>query len=98
MSFSVMPCRFELPLINAGDLLYAEVAAKTALGLEAKGYTDSSKTVPDELLLKVLLQRLAAPDCATQGWLLDGFPHTSQQVKMPDLWHLLVDMTCDNMA
>eukprot|EP00775_Hariotina_reticulata_P013032 gene13032-13161_t len=71
--------KFEVPLVNAGDLLYAEVAAKTAIGLEAKSYTDNSRTVPAELLLKVLLQRLAAPDCATQGWLLDGFPHTRQQ-------------------
>jgi adenylate kinase family enzyme len=41
---------------------------------------DSSKTVPDHLLLTLLLLRLAAPDCQTQGWALDGFPHTRKQV------------------
>jgi hypothetical protein len=72
--------RFNIPHINAGDLLYAEVASKTPLGLEAKQYMDSSKTVPDHLLLTLLLRRLAAPDCQAQGWALDGFPHTRKQV------------------
>lgn len=73
-------CRFNIPHINPGDLLYAEVASKTPLGLEAKQYMDSSKTVPDHLLLTLLLRRLAAPDCQAQGWALDGFPHTRKQV------------------
>lgn len=66
--------------MNAGDLLYAEVSAKTALGLEAKQYMDSSRTVPDRMLMTLVLRRLAATDCQTQGWALDGFPHTKQQV------------------
>jgi hypothetical protein len=74
-------CRFNIPHINAGDLLYAEVASKTPLGLEAKQYMDSSKTVPDHMLLTLLLRRLAAPDCQAQGWALDGFPHTRKQVR-----------------
>eukprot|EP00882_Tetradesmus_deserticola_P032197 GHRQ01036445.1.p2 GENE.GHRQ01036445.1~~GHRQ01036445.1.p2 ORF type:complete len:119 (+),score=21.01 GHRQ01036445.1:446-802(+) len=75
-------CRFNIPHINAGDLLYSEVASKTPLGLEAKQYMDSSKTVPDHMLLTLLLRRLAAPDCQVQGWALDGFPHTRKQVRL----------------
>jgi adenylate kinase len=69
-----------VPHINVGDLLYAEVAAKTPLGLEAQRHMDSSKTVPDRLLMRLLLERLQHEDCRAQGWVLDGFPHTRKQV------------------
>lgn len=75
------PRRFGLSHINVGDLLSSEVAAKTPLGLEAQQHMDASRTVPDRLLLTLLLRRLAAPDCAARGWALDGFPHTQQQVR-----------------
>lgn len=73
-------CRFAVPHINVGDLLYAEVAAKTPLGLEAQRHMDSCKTVPDALLMGLLLERLKQPDCQAVGWVLDGFPHTRAQV------------------
>lgn len=69
-----------MPRINVGDLLYAEVAAKTPLGLEAQRHMDSSKTLPDRLLMRLLLERLEHADCRAQGWVLDGFPHTRKQV------------------
>lgn len=72
--------RFAIPHINVGDLLYAEVAAKTPLGLEAQRHMDSSKTVPDKLLMRLLLERLQHMDCQAHGWVLDGFPHTRKQV------------------
>lgn len=81
-----MMCRFHVPHINVGDLLYAEVAAKTPLGLEAQRHMDSSKTVPDRLLMKLLLERLQHADCQTQGWVLDGFPHTRKQVRLVTSW------------
>lgn len=70
-----------MPHINVGDLLYAEVAGKTPLGLEAQRHMDSSKTVPDKLLMRLLLERLKQQDCQTCGWVLDGFPHTRKQVQ-----------------
>lgn len=70
-----------MPHINVGDLLYAEVAGKTPLGLEAQRHMDSSKTVPDKLLMRLLLERLKQQDCQTSGWVLDGFPHTRKQVQ-----------------
>ncbi len=80
---SHLPCclshRFGLPHINAGDLLYKEVQAKTPLGVQAATFMDSSKTVPDHFFLELLLERLTQPDCAASGWLLDGFPHNKEQ-------------------
>ena len=76
----VCMCRFGVPHVNVGDLLYAQVAAKTALGQEAQRHMDSSKTVPDTLLMRLLLDRLQQPDCQAVGWVLDGFPHTRKQV------------------
>lgn len=74
------PCRFSVPHVNVGDLLYQEVARKTPLGLEAQGHMDSSKAVPGRLLMQLLLERLQQPDCQVHGWVLDGFPHTRLQV------------------
>jgi hypothetical protein len=69
-----------VPHVNVGDLLYAEVAAKTPAGLEAQQLMDGGRTVPDRILLGLLLARLQQPDCVAQGWVLDGFPHTRTQV------------------
>lgn len=67
-------------LVNAGDLLHAEIASGSVLGQEAKLHMDRSKTVPGRLLLALVVRRLGQPDCVAAGWLLDGFPHTQQQV------------------
>lgn len=73
--------RFAVPHVNVGDLLYDEVAARTALGLEAKEYMDSSKTVPDRFFAEVLVKRVAQSDCQIHGWVVDGYPHTRQQAE-----------------
>ena len=72
--------RYQVPLVNAGDLLHAEIASGTALGLEAKQYMDASKTVPDRFFMELVGNRLSQTDCQVHGWLLDGFPHTKKQV------------------
>ncbi|KAF8071222.1 GLTP1 [Scenedesmus sp. PABB004] len=76
---AALAARFGVPHVNAGELLFAEVAARTPLGLEAKAAMEASRTVPDRLLLGLVLRRLAAPDCQAVGWALDGFPHTRKQ-------------------
>lgn len=80
-----------MPHINVGDLLYAEVAAKTPLGLEAQRHMDGSKTVPDRLLMRLLLERLQHADCRVAGWVLDGFPHTRKQVGFERICSLFAD-------
>lgn len=64
--------------ISTGDLLRAAVKAGSALGREAKGYMDAGELVPDSLVINLLKERIALPDCAG-GFILDGFPRTIPQ-------------------
>ncbi len=69
-----------VPHLSTGDLLRAAVAARTPLGLEAQGHMDAGRLVSDDLVLKILGERLAAPDAA-RGFLLDGFPRNLAQAE-----------------
>jgi adenylate kinase len=69
-----------IPHLSTGDLLRAAVAARTPLGLEAEGHMKAGRLVPDELVLKILRERLAEPD-AREGYLLDGFPRNLAQAE-----------------
>jgi len=71
---------FGVPHLSTGDLLRAAVAARTPLGLEADGHMRAGRLVPDELVLQILHERLAAPD-ARAGFLLDGFPRNLAQAE-----------------
>jgi adenylate kinase len=66
--------------IATGDLFRENLREETPLGLEAKEYMNSGHLVPDELVLKMLFDRVARPDCAS-GYLLDGFPRTLPQAE-----------------
>jgi adenylate kinase len=68
------------PQIASGDLLRAAVRSRTPLGLEAKRYMDKGALVPDELVLKLIDQRLNQVD-AKNGFILDGFPRTVAQAE-----------------
>jgi adenylate kinase len=69
-----------IPHLSTGDLLRAAVAARTPLGLEAEGHMSAGRLVPDEIVLRILNDRLAAPD-ARAGFLLDGFPRNLAQAE-----------------
>jgi len=75
--------QLEIPTISTGDILRANVKQGTALGQEAKGYMDRGALVPDELVTRMLADRLAEGDTA-QGFILDGFPRTLQQAEALD--------------
>ena len=64
--------------ISTGDILRAEVKARSPLGQEAKSYMDRGDLVPDALIMKMMEERLQKPDCR-QGVILDGFPRTITQ-------------------
>ncbi len=68
----------KVPHISTGDLLRAEVAAGTPLGLQAKEVMARGELVSDEILLGMLEARLAQPDAAT-GFILDGYPRNLAQ-------------------
>jgi adenylate kinase len=69
---------FTLPHISTGDMLRAQVADGTELGHEAKRYMDAGELVPDEVIVGMITERVAAGD-ARDGFLLDGFPRNELQ-------------------
>jgi len=70
----------QIPHLSTGDLLRAAVSARTPLGLEADGHMRAGGLVPDDLVLKILRERLGQPD-ASHGFLLDGFPRNLAQAE-----------------
>jgi adenylate kinase len=74
---------FDLPYYATGDILRAAVKDGTELGKEAKGYMDKGDLVPDELICRVVMERIDS-DEAADGFLLDGFPRTRGQADVLD--------------
>lgn len=72
--------RFRIPQISTGDMLRAARTAKTPLGLEAEKYMLAGKLVPDELVIRLIVERLGQKD-SKKGYILDGFPRTVAQAK-----------------
>jgi adenylate kinase len=71
---------FHIPQISTGDILRQAVADGTSLGTEAKKYMNRGELVPDQLIIDIVDERLAAED-ARQGFVLDGFPRTVPQAE-----------------
>ncbi|AUQ62273.1 adenylate kinase Adk [Phaeobacter inhibens] len=74
---------FGLVQLSTGDLLRAAVAAGTPAGLAAKAVMEAGELVSDEIVINILRDRLAEPDCA-KGVILDGFPRTTVQAEALD--------------
>ncbi|WP_180683600.1 adenylate kinase [Tepidicella baoligensis] len=72
--------KYGIPQISTGDMLRAAVKAGTPLGLEAKKIMDAGGLVSDELIINLVKDRIAQPDCAN-GFLFDGFPRTIPQAE-----------------
>jgi adenylate kinase len=72
--------RFKIPQISTGDMLRAAVKAGTPLGLAAKKVMDAGQLVSDDIVVGLVKERLARPDCAP-GYLFDGFPRTVPQAE-----------------
>jgi adenylate kinase len=78
-----------VPHVATGDMLRDAAAAGTPLGREAKGYMDRGALVPDDVIIRMIAERLRQPDART-GFLLDGFPRTIAQAE--GLERLLKDL------
>lgn len=72
--------KYGIPQISTGDMLRAAVKAGTPLGVQAKGVMESGGLVSDELIIDLVKERIAQPDCVN-GFLFDGFPRTIPQAE-----------------
>lgn len=70
--------------VSTGDLLRAEIKAGSRLGLEAKGFMDAGKLVPDEVVAGMVAVKLDTAAVKEQGFLLDGYPRTVRQAELLD--------------
>ncbi len=75
--------KYQIPHISTGDIFRSNIKEGTELGKEAKTYMDKGLLVPDELTVKILLDRVAKDDCKN-GYVLDGFPRTIPQAEVLD--------------
>ena len=75
--------KYGVPHISTGDIFRANINNCTELGMEAKKYMDQGLLVPDELTVRILLDRVAQDDCKN-GYVLDGFPRTIPQAEVLD--------------
>jgi adenylate kinase len=79
----LLSARLGVPAISTGDIFRANVAEGTELGRTAKEYMDAGKYVPDSVTNAMVRARLVQPDAA-QGFILDGYPRTADQVRELD--------------
>lgn len=82
--------KYGIVQISTGDMLRAAVRAGTPLGVEAKKVMDAGGLVSDEIILGLIKERIALPDCAN-GFLLDGFPRTIAQAEGLDAMGVSID-------
>jgi adenylate kinase len=75
--------RYGIPQLSTGDMLRAAAAAGTPVGRQVKALMDAGSLVPDEVVLKIIAERIEQPDAA-RGFILDGFPRTVNQARALD--------------
>ena len=75
--------KYQVPHISTGDIFRANIKNGTELGMKAKTYMDQGLLVPDELVVDLVVDRLAQDDCAN-GCVIDGFPRTIPQAECLD--------------
>jgi len=82
--------KYGIPQISTGDMLRAAVRAGTPLGIEAKQVMDAGGLVSDAIILGLIKERIAQPDCSN-GFLLDGFPRTIAQAEGLEVMGVKID-------
>jgi adenylate kinase len=75
--------RYRIPHLSTGDMLREAVAGQTEVGRQAKAIMDAGRLVPDDVMNRLVAERIAQPDCA-RGFVLDGFPRTLAQAAALD--------------
>ena len=72
--------KLDIPSISTGDMLRSAIKEGTEVGKQAQSYMDAGKLVPDEVVIGIVVERVAKPDCA-KGYILDGVPRTIAQAE-----------------
>ena len=76
----ILSAKLGIPTISTGNMLRAAIQEGTPVGLEAKSYMDAGKLVPDDVIIRVVKERIGQPDCQN-GFILDGVPRTIGQAE-----------------
>ena len=82
--------KYNIPTISTGNIIRAALKNGTEMGLKAKAYIDSSRLVPDDVVIGIIKERLADDDCQN-GFILDGFPRTIPQAEALDQMGIIID-------
>jgi adenylate kinase len=86
----ILSRKLNIPTISTGSILRAAVENGTPIGLEAKAYIESGRLVPDDVIIGIVRDRLAEPDCK-QGYILDGMPRTLCQAEALEKAGIAID-------
>ena len=86
----IICAKLNIPAISTGNILRAAVKEGTEMGLKAKSYMDAGQLVPDEVIIGIVKERLAADDCAN-GFILDGVPRTIAQAEAIEKMGIRID-------
>ncbi len=86
--------KYAIPAVSTGNIIREALRNGTPTGLQAKAYIDAGQLVPDEVVIGIIKERLAAPDCAG-GFILDGFPRTIPQAEALDNMGVNIDKVID---
>ena len=82
--------KYNIPTISTGNIIRAALKNGTEMGLKAKSYIDAGELVPDDVVIGIIRERLAEPDC-NGGFILDGFPRTIPQAEALDTMGIAID-------
>ena len=85
---------FNIPTISTGYIIRKEIAEKTPVGIEAKGYIDRGELVPDSMVVEMVKERIKDDDCKN-GYILDGFPRTVSQAEIMETIPIKVDLVVE---
>lgn len=83
-----------IPTISTGNIIREALKSGTAMGLKAKEFIEAGKLVPDDVVIGIIQDRLAEPDCQ-HGFILDGFPRTIPQAEALDRMGVVIDRVID---
>ena len=83
--------KLSIPVISTGNIIRESMKNGTEMGTKAKSYVDAGKLVPDDVVIGIIKERLAADDCRN-GFILDGFPRTIPQAEALDAMKVDIDV------